>query len=301
MLHREKELFEQVILRASADTGIEAGIIEKDYYVTLLLKRVVERVPEIVFKGGTSLSKCYGLIARFSEDIDLAVASESHLSEGRRKKLHDEIIASIEELGFGLMNREELRSRRDFNRFEADYPSLFPVGALKEHLIVETAVAIKPYPYQRGKASCLLCDYLQEKGFDDLIEKYGLSPFELNVQTVERTMIDKVFALGDYYLAGTVHKHSRHIYDVFKILSRVALVDSLKQLVGEVREERRPHKSCRSAQAGVDMNSLLHEIIEKDVYRQDYKEITAELLFEEVSYETAIGALSKIVESGIFD
>ena len=61
MLHKDRENFEQVILKVSEDTGIDASIIEKDYYVTLFLKRIVEVLPNIIFKGGTSLSKCYKL------------------------------------------------------------------------------------------------------------------------------------------------------------------------------------------------------------------------------------------------
>ena len=70
MLHKDRENFEQVILKVSEDTGIDASIIEKDYYVTLFLKRIVEVLPNIIFKGGTSLSKCYKLIKRFSEDMN---------------------------------------------------------------------------------------------------------------------------------------------------------------------------------------------------------------------------------------
>ena len=66
MLHDDKELFEQVVLKASEHFGIEAGIVEKDYYVTLLLSEIVKRQPNIIFKGGTSLSKCYKIIKRFS-------------------------------------------------------------------------------------------------------------------------------------------------------------------------------------------------------------------------------------------
>lgn len=65
MLHHDPSMFEQVILRVSEDTGIEASIIEKDYYVTLFLQRIVAHQPNIIFKGGTSLSKCYKLINRF--------------------------------------------------------------------------------------------------------------------------------------------------------------------------------------------------------------------------------------------
>ena len=50
MLHNDKELFEQVVLKVSEDTGIEASIVEKDYYVTLFLKRIVELQPNVIFK-----------------------------------------------------------------------------------------------------------------------------------------------------------------------------------------------------------------------------------------------------------
>ena len=57
MLHNNKGLFEQVILRTADDLGINPAIIEKDYYVTLFLKEIVKVYTNIIFKGGTSLSK----------------------------------------------------------------------------------------------------------------------------------------------------------------------------------------------------------------------------------------------------
>ena len=87
MLHKDRENFEQVILKVSEETGIDASIVEKDYYVTLFLKRIVEVIPNIIFKGGTSLSKCYKLIKRFSEDIDLNIEVETRPTEGQRKKV----------------------------------------------------------------------------------------------------------------------------------------------------------------------------------------------------------------------
>lgn len=300
MLHNDHALFEQVILRASEDTGIEASIIEKDYYVTLFLQRIVERLPNIIFKGGTSLSKCYKLINRFSEDIDLNIDTESHPTEGQRKKLKASIVAVVEEFGFTIANPDNVRSRRDYNRYIVDYPTVFPTGYLKEHLIVETAVYIKAYPCKRMQASSLIYDYLNRNGYTDLIEQFGMQPFELNVQTAERTLIDKVFALGDYYLSNAVHEHSRHVYDIYKLLGVVTLDESMKQLVREVREERIPHVNCRSAKNDVDIGNLLQEIIDKSVYKSDYEEITSKILFEELPYDTAIAALQRIVSSGIF-
>ncbi len=300
MLHNDHTLFEQVILRVSNDTGIEASIIEKDYYVTLFLQRIVERLPNIIFKGGTSLSKCYKLINRFSEDIDLNIDTETHPTEGQRKKLKESIVSIIDEFGFTLANPDKVRSRRDYNRYVVDYPTIFPTNYLKEHMIVETAVYIKAYPCKRIQASSLIYDYLKRNGYTELVDQYGLQPFELNVQTAERTLIDKVFALGDYYLCDAVHEHSRHVYDIYKLLDVVTLDDSMKKLVQNVREERNPHVNCHSAKDGIDMNSLLQEVIDKAVYKQDYEEITAKILFEEVPYETAIAGLRRIIASGIF-
>lgn len=300
MLHNDHSLFEQVILRVSEDTGIEASIIEKDYYVTLFLQRIVAQLPNIIFKGGTSLSKCYKLINRFSEDIDLNIETETHPTEGQRKKLKEVIVSIIDEFGFTLTNPDKVRSRRDYNRYIVDYPTIFPTSYLKEHLIVETAVYIKAYPCKRMLAFSLIYDYLERNGYTDLIEQHGLQPFELNVQAAERTLVDKVFALGDYYLCDAVHEHSRHVYDIYKLLDVVTLDDSMKKLVRSVREERKPHVNCRSAKDGIDMNALLQEIVDEAVYRQDYEDITAKILFENVPYETATTALRKIIASGIF-
>ena len=113
MLHNDKDNFEQVILKVSSETGIEPAIIEKDYYVTLFLKRLVELQPNIIFKGGTSLSKCYKIINRFSEDIDLNIETMNKPTEGQRKKLKENIVSIIDEFGFVLENIENVKSRRN--------------------------------------------------------------------------------------------------------------------------------------------------------------------------------------------
>lgn len=300
MLHNDKETFEQVILKVANETGIEPSIIEKDYYVTLFLKRIVELQPNIIFKGGTSLSKCYKVINRFSEDIDLNIDTGSKPTEGQRKKLKENIVSIIDEFGFTLDNADNVRSRRNYNRYIIDYPTVFSSDFLKEHLIIETAVYIKAYPCERLQATSIIYDYLKQNGYEDLIQKYGLEPFELNVQTASRTLIDKLYALGDYYLSDAVQEHSRHIYDIFKLSDIVSLDANLKQLVSEVFDERKPHEQCRSAKDGIDMNVLLQEIIDKDIYKKDYENITEKMLFEDVPYATAIKTLQKIVDYKLF-
>lgn len=301
MLHNDRELFEQLILRTSESLGIKAEIIEKDYYVTLFLKELVSVSPDIIFKGGTSLSKCYHLIDRFSEDIDLNIETETKPSESRRKHLKSSIVSVIDKLGFTLTNPENVKSRRDYNRYIIDYPSVLGASYLKEMLIVETAVYQRAYPTVRKTAGSLIYDFLSANGFDDFIRQYSLEPFELNVQSAERTMIDKLYALADYYLAGTTAEHSRHIYDIYKLLSVVEINDELKKLAVSVADERRPHSRSLSVQDGTDIKAVLREIVEKNIYESDYKTITESLLFEPVPYETAIKALNTVLESGLFD
>ena len=301
MLHNDRELFEQLILRTSESLGIKAEIIEKDYYVTLFLKELVSVSPDIIFKGGTSLSKCYHLIDRFSEDIDLNIETETKPSESRRKHLKSSIVSVIDKLDFTLTNPENIKSRRDYNRYIIDYPSVLGASYLKEMLIVETAVYQRAYPTVRKTAGSLIYDYLSANGFDDFIKQYSLKPFEINVQSAERTMIDKLYALADYYLTGTTAEHSRHIYDIYKLLSVVEINDELKELAASVADERRPHSRSLSVQDGTDIKAVLREIVEKNIYESDYKTITESLLFEPVSYETAIKALNTVLESGLFD
>ena len=301
MLHNNKDLFEQVILRTADDLGINPAIIEKDYYVTLFLKEIVKVYPDIIFKGGTSLSKCHKLIHRFSEDIDLNIDTENKPTEGQRKKLKEAIISVIDGLGFTLTNPDDVRSRRSYNKYIVDYDTVFGTRYLKENLIVETSVYIRAYPSVRMNAASFIHDYLQKSGFDQLIEEYGLEPFELNVQSKERTLIDKVFALGDYYLDNKVTEHSRHLYDLYKLSGVVEINAEMRELVKEVTEERKHHQACLSAQDEIDLKALIQEIIDQDIYKTDYETITSGLLFEEVKYSETKDAVQKIINSGIFD
>ncbi|WP_288620414.1 nucleotidyl transferase AbiEii/AbiGii toxin family protein [uncultured Eubacterium sp.] len=84
-LHEDNILFKELIEQVSEETNRTAVIIEKDYYVTLILRLLAKELPNVVFKGGTSLSKGYHAINRFSEDIDITF--DEHISEARRKKL----------------------------------------------------------------------------------------------------------------------------------------------------------------------------------------------------------------------
>ncbi|MDR1538464.1 MAG: nucleotidyl transferase AbiEii/AbiGii toxin family protein [Clostridiales bacterium] len=280
---------------------VDPGIVEKYYYVTLFLKRISELQHGIIFKGGTSLSKCYKAIRRFSEDIDLSVETElAKLTEGQRKRLKTDIVSIIDEYGFTLMNPEQIRSRRDFNKYVIDFHPARMNLSIKQNMIVETSVYIKAFPTSTMKASSHIYDFLKANGAGNLISQYGLEHFELKVLSLERTFIDKVFALADYYLDGNIEAHSRHIYDLYKLYPKIQFNCGFRKLVQETRKVRKPHITCKSAQEGIDLNMVLQRIITEDFYESDYKNITTVLLFEKVTYQEAIPALRKIIDNGFF-
>lgn len=147
LLHNDTAAFREIIQAASMKLGIKEKFIEKDYYVSLLLKNLAECNPNIVFKGGTSLSKCHKLIDRFSEDIDLAIPQEiDKMTEGMKRKLKKDVLSVIEKSNCVLINPNETRSRRDFNRYAVKYTSIYGEKIIAPIIFLETFIAIKAFP-----------------------------------------------------------------------------------------------------------------------------------------------------------
>lgn len=111
-LHNNKKEFIDTILLIADKLNTAPAIIEKDYYVTIFLQELHKRMPNVLFKGGTSLSKCYKLINRFSEDIDLTLDINNQTQSNKRKLSHT-IIEVCNELGFELINKSNIYSRRN--------------------------------------------------------------------------------------------------------------------------------------------------------------------------------------------
>lgn len=299
-LHEDKDLFREAVISTAATFGQPVEIVEKDYYVTMILKLLAERAPDCVFKGGTSLSKCHHAIDRFSEDIDITFFE--NLSQGQRRRLKNDIILGISEgLGLPISNWEDTRSRRDYNRYTFSYTPITdpPSEHLLAGVMLETALGSIAFPTERKQVDSLIYQFLMKENAE-IVEEYGLQPFEMTVQTLDRTLIDKVFALCDYYMEGKIKRHSRHIYDIYMLLPKVILDDAFCELVREVREHRAQMSICPSAQPGVSIPALLEEILSNGVYKQDYDTITNYFQNHPLTYEEAITALQKLLDSGVF-
>lgn len=295
-LHDDKQLFKKIIQDVSDSLNILDAVVEKDYYVSLILKEIATSSDKAVFKGGTSLSKALKVINRFSEDIDISFSE--HIGASRRKKLKYNVIAPIaNKLGLVITNFDKTQSDRDINNYIFEYKPLCNSNA---HIVpavkVETSLITAVFPFKTMPIGNYIADYAKGISLGD----YGLEPFMMNVQALERTLIDKVFAICDYYLTGKSRRLSRHIYDIHKILPLIKFDEQFKELLQKVREIRCSLDICPSARPEININQLLKEICDKNFFKLDYEGVTQFFIFDNIKYKEAKISLQKIIKSGVF-
>ena len=302
LLHEDKDLFKEVVISTAEELELGVPIVEKDYYVTMILKQLAEKCPDCVFKGGTSLSKCHHVIERFSEDVDISFSNK--LTQGMRKHLKNDTIAGISsELGMPIIDWEKARSRRDYNCYTFSYDPI--VGYVTEGRLIpgvkmEVSLASVSFPTLSLSVDSYVYQFLS-KDNKEVVEEYHLQPFKMNVQGMDRTLADKIFALCDYYLQGKTKRYSRHIYDIYMLLPKVPQNEDFKQLVCQVRKLRAEMSICPSAAEGVNIPALLKEIIDNEVYKEDYQDITTYFQNHSLDYTEAISALKTIAAGGMFE
>ena len=300
-LHRDRETFKDMVEQAADGNGRTPAVVEKDYYVTLILKLLSEQLAECVFKGGTSLSKGFHVIDRFSEDIDITF--KEHIGESRRKKLKNVVLKGIsEELGMPVANWEETQSDRDYNAYLFSYESVFGLqdDRLPQYVKLETALGSYSFPTQTVEIRNYIGDYLEGRGRTDLAEQFSLGRFSMNLQSLERTYIDKVFALCDYYLQGKSKRYSRHLYDIYKLTPLIEFNDGFAALIQEVREHRSKMRICPSADETVDVPAVILEFCDNSFYREDYQSITDYFAEDTVPYDDVIGQMRTLAASNLF-
>lgn len=114
--------WKEIIETVAREIGRNEQMVEKDTIQSMFLYELSRSELPFVFKGGTSLSKAYDLIERFSEDIDLSMKRRPTQSERIQSK---ELIINIaEKLGLKLANADEVKSRYDYNKYVFEYKTM---------------------------------------------------------------------------------------------------------------------------------------------------------------------------------
>lgn len=240
--------FSEAIQAAAGYFKLRPIFIEKDYWVTFVLKNLSasEHATDVIFKGGTSLSKAYNCIERFSEDIDLAILKKENISGNQ---LTNKIKAIEKTVSKGLEyfqhpNEEKKgRNRRTFYR----YPKMLKdteFGQVKDHIQLEINTFTNPVPHQDMSINSFLAQFFRQGGFSEFIEEYGLKEFPIKVLTCERTFFEKLFSLIRLSYEGPekIKEKIRHFYDLYKLLGSTdlkekILIDANFELINLVKQD----------------------------------------------------------------
>lgn len=240
-LHLNNEVFRELIELASDYFSYEQTHVEKDYWVCKILKELAisDFAGSVYFKGGTSLSKAYGIINRFSEDLDIFAFSGNVTSSKQSEKT---LIRSISH--FVIKNNEDMYREElsvtggDFRKLAFSYDIHYESAGLKENLEVEIKCctlddkSVMYYPAQKRMVASIITEYLIMNERQDIIEQFALDAFEMTTIDPKRTLCDKISRLTrlshseDFEIL--IAKYIRDVYDIYRILNTPEYIDFIR-------------------------------------------------------------------------
>lgn len=232
-LHENATLFRQAVQFTADQLKIAAIYVEKDYWVTYALHTIFnnEIGKDTVFKGGTALSKCYKMIDRFSEDIDLVVLRREGETDNKLKtkiKTISKVVAAIlpeveiAEITHKMgMNR---KTAHTYNKaFEGNY------GPVRDVIILESTWLGNYEPYTNSMLHSFVGEMMVNNGQTDIAEANGLMPFAVQVLEPIRTLCEKIMSLVRFSYGENpiddLKKKIRHTYDLHQLLQQTEFSD----------------------------------------------------------------------------
>ena len=179
---------------------------------------------EIVFKGGTALSKCFGLIQRFSEDIDLVILRKegetANQLKTKIKKVSNCVSDVLPEIEIeGITNKLGM-IRKTAHSYERLFAGNF--GQVRDNIIVESSWLGNFEPHTKEKISSFIYDMMMQNSQQSIIDEYDMNPFEVLALRYKKNVVRKDNEPGSflsntktYYRFGQQDQaHLRHTHDV---------------------------------------------------------------------------------------
>lgn len=221
--------FSQAVVQAAAHfqaQGLRAALIEKDYYVTEALRILAQTAGErIIFKGGTSLSKGWNLIQRFSEDIDLFLDPQSYAAPLGKKAIDRELKKLRDAVGAHpslTFLPQESRTIGGFGRSDRfEYEQAFGgSGEVAGRVLLEAGTASGREPTAVVELRSLLAQFLAETGVS--LGAEDETSFAMRLLHFRRTFVEKMFAIHSKVELLKAHgqpigTYARHYYDLFRL------------------------------------------------------------------------------------
>ncbi len=236
--------FEDAVRAAAAHHGIVEDLVRKDYWVTRVL-RAIAADPALsgraIFKGGTSLSKGWRLIDRFSEDIDLLLTGPDYGPPPEKKDRERQfraLRAQIEEVTALRLPDQETLTEEDWRfhyvrgsfhcnlRYPLPGRAVGRTAANTDWLLVESGFRGGVQPHARRVLTSLLAEFIETQPEARVaLEPYAadLASFEMDLLKPERTFVEKLLALHGWMSNGpdgAREVRTRHYYDVAQLFTR---------------------------------------------------------------------------------
>lgn len=303
-LHKDLEAFEELSRIVSQWRHIPIEAVKRDYLIVFLLKKLSESdfVDKVVFKGGTSLSKCYpGTIERFSEDIDLTFLG-TELSDKKK----DKVIKQIETIMWSELPFEKINDERR-KVSKSSYVWMEEIG--KAYRIkLEIGSTIRPEPSKMMNLKTYIQEYLEEGELFDVVNEYELTEIPIRVLDITRTFLDKVLAVKRHAYNEDLLRKVRHIYDVVKLFENTEvkkflhqpcelkdLLNLTKSTDGYYINKRKNHKEDYRPDSAFEFEKWRSSFDTKEI-REIYEGLHIDLLYtnERQKFDKAVEVFEQI-------
>ncbi|MBR1793091.1 MAG: nucleotidyl transferase AbiEii/AbiGii toxin family protein [Bacteroidales bacterium] len=309
-----------VFTQAAARTGINVNLTEKDWWICQVLSALFKlpSARHTSFKGGTSLSKCWKLIDRISEDIDIGIdreylgfggtLSKTQISDKLRRaacsfvrdklqfELHDALInEGIPEDMFKIHVNITSVTTTDPEIIEVEYSSLFETNPYIRNVVrIEVNGRSMSEPVQAVTLKSII-----DEVFPDV--RWESSTFDVRAVLPERTFLEKIFLLHEEFRKPSenirVERMSRHMYDIGQILRTPIAERALndEQLYRQVIQHRKTFIGLR----GFDYDTLFPSGLSilppesvQDAWRYDYEQMRLHMIYgESIPFDALINQL----------
>jgi len=309
-----------IIESIAKKTQLSPDAIEKDWWVMVTLRALFscECANHIVFKGGTSLSKSWNLIERFSEDIDIAIDRKFFGFEGELKKkqinnlrrascgyisskLKNELDNKLKEAGirdYSVSVEETADTTKDPQTIEIQYNSLFNINYLRDKILIEIGARSLIEPNENVQIRSIIAENYPDASFaDDFVAIPTVIP--------QRTFLEKAFLLHEEFQKPLekirVDRMTRHIYDLEKLMDTGYAKEALndKDLYNAIVEHRR----TLTAMKEVDYDTHVPEKINfippvsiMDLWRKDYEKMQAMIYGKSLSFNQLLERIKELNE-----
>lgn len=263
-LHLNKELFIEMIDTLNVRTGIALDIIEKDYYICLILRDVAKNQNEskAYFKGGTAVYKILDEMNRFSEDIDLTVKVLNEESNTKNRNRLNQSALGYKIDGLELLKDESIDLKGSVTGIYK-YNSVFrnddlPLQRAGKIQVEATSFTVSE-PVQEYIIEPLMYKLANKEEKKILKEKFDVQEFKIQIIKLERMFIDKIFATEFYYTRKMYMDTVKHLYDITNLYKNKIIQDFLKkdEEVYKLIQYKRHEEVVRKG--GIDKNKKISE------------------------------------------